>query len=87
MPTYFLRCPACNVTTKRRLLLTLSEIPERHPDKTCEECGGPLKRAPRAPTTIVKESLDNGAMTKRVERFKDAEQLYADRAAQDPEKK
>jgi len=33
------------------------------------------------------ESLDNGAMTKRVERLADAERLFAERAAADPRKK
>jgi hypothetical protein len=46
-----------------------------------------MKRTPRPPTVTVKESLDNGVMTHRLERFKDAEQLYRDRAAADPEKK
>jgi len=43
-----------------------------------------MKRTPRPPSTIVKEMLDNGAMTKRVERLKDAEELYRQRAKNDP---
>ena len=87
MPTYFLRCEPCDETIRRRFTLLLSEVPERSPLRTCERCSGPLKRVARPPTTQVKESLDNGAMTKRVERYSTAEELYRERARNDPQKK
>jgi hypothetical protein len=43
-----------------------------------------MERAPRGPTAQVKETLDNGAMKRKVERFKDAEKLYKDRSKQNP---
>lgn len=39
-----------------------------------------MERAPKGPGAQVKETLDNGAMRHKVERFKDAEKLYKDRA-------
>lgn len=81
MPSYNLRCSDCGASKTRRF-----DVPQKFPVDTCA-CGGPMRRVPRPPTTTVKESLDNGAMTKRVERFKDAERLYRDRAANDPDKK
>jgi hypothetical protein len=41
-----------------------------------------MERAAKGPTAHKKESLDNGAMKRRVERFVDAEKLYKDRAKQ-----
>ena len=48
--------------------------------KVCPLCGEQMERAPRGPSAQVKETLDNGAMRRKVERFKDAEKLYKDRA-------
>jgi hypothetical protein len=38
-----------------------------------------MVRKSNPPNTQVKEVLDNGFMTKRVERLKDAEELYKNR--------
>jgi hypothetical protein len=36
-----------------------------------------LKREPKSPSTASKETLDNGAMERKLERFADAEDLYS----------
>ena len=41
-----------------------------------------MKRSARGPTAHKKETLDNGAMKRKLERFVDAEKLYKDRAKQ-----
>jgi hypothetical protein len=43
-------------------------------------CGLVSKRAPQPPTTATKETIDNGLMSKRVERYVDAEDLYKERS-------
>jgi hypothetical protein len=45
-----------------------------------ECCGQAMKRTPRGATSRVVESLDNGVMTKRLERLADAERLFRERA-------
>ena len=86
MPTYRLTCESCARVVVRTLVTTLKNLPadEREEITRCS-CGKRLKRTP-TPSTLVRESLDNGAMTHRVERLKDAEELYKDRAAKDPGK-
>ncbi len=42
-----------------------------------------MHRNASGPTAQVKEILDNGAMKRKVERYKDAEKLYKDRADKD----
>lgn len=43
-------------------------------------CQGVMEREAIGPTTAQKEILDNGAMTRRLERFADAERLHKERA-------
>lgn len=54
--------------------------------QTCT-CGRKLRRDPKGPSAHLKETLDNGAMTRAVERFSDAEELNRDRVANDPRNK
>lgn len=51
----------------------------------CVQCGQEMDREAKAPTTAVKESLDNGSMSRTVERFSNAEELYRERARSKPE--
>lgn len=46
----------------------------------CGHCKKPMTRAASAPTSRMVEVLDNGLMTRRVERPANADQLYKDRA-------
>jgi hypothetical protein len=46
--------------------------------KTCK-CGKIMKRNPNPPSTHVKERLDNGVMSRALERYSDAERLFQER--------
>lgn len=76
MGFYWFQCEAC---AKRRLLPSKEAGP-------CADCGGKMARAPKTPSSHVVEALDNGAMSRRLERLSNAEELYRDRAKQDPQK-
>lgn len=54
---------------------------------TKQGCSGTYARAPKPPSTLVTESLDNGIMARRVERIADAERIYKERARNDTLKK
>jgi hypothetical protein len=45
-----------------------------------EGCDAQLARVPKAPTTQITETLDNGLMARKLERPADAEQIYHERA-------
>jgi len=79
MPSYKFECKKCGKPVQRILLAGDQKKPQIHKD-----CGGDLVRVGAGPSVLVKETLDNGAMPHAVERLKDAEQLYKDRARNDP---
>ena len=56
------------------------------PKSDCPVCGVPSKRAPRPLSTSTNEVLDNGLMSRRVERIQGATQLYKERAKADKRK-
>ena len=73
MAIFNVKCSECG--REDRLLLKTLTFP------ACAGCGAlALQRAARGPSSAVKETLDNGAMTSRLERFANAEELYAERA-------
>lgn len=72
MPLYYFKCHTCGLTFRRILK------PEEAAAQGCT-CGSILRRDPRPPSTRVIETLDNGLMTKRLERLADAERLFAER--------
>lgn len=74
MPLYYFLCSDCGDQTRK--LLEPSEAKVSPPCK----CGGDLKRDPHPPSNQVKETLDNGIMARKVERYSDAEELYRNRA-------
>lgn len=75
MPLYYYACPGCGAEVKK------IRSPERAGDEvSCRGCGGQMRRSPRGPTTTTKETLDNGLMTRRVERPANAEELYRERS-------
>jgi hypothetical protein len=75
MPLFKLACPKCGHVVKK--------IGRTTPKVVCKECDIIMERQMAPPDVQVKEVLDNGAMPRRVERFKDAEQLFRDRAKND----
>jgi hypothetical protein len=82
MALYHFSCSGCEEAT-RRLLNTPSEISSQ----ICKKCGDKLTRVPNPPTCAVIEILDNGIMSKKVERFSEAERLYRERAKNDPRRR
>ncbi len=93
MPRYFYVCTAstggCGFKKTRILRVPLSQLSEAEIDKVlhCEKCGRRYHSDSKPPTTQVKEILDNGIMSHRIERLKDVEQLSKERARNDPSKK
>jgi hypothetical protein len=88
MPTYNFVCDhgsgGCGAKWSRILRNPIGKLTEEEYRDAfmCKECGRRSRRDARGPTAQVKETLDNGAMTQRLERYKDAEKLYKDRAKQ-----
>ena len=83
MPVYQLRCCCCGFLTK-----VIRKNPAAAAEVACSVCSeSPMERIVEAPTSRVTETLDNGLMTRRVERPADAERLYRERAARDNREK
>lgn len=79
MPLYYFSCPKCQVPTAK--VLPREDVCK--PQECPRKCG-PMVRTPKGPSSAVKERLDNGAMPRAVERYAEAERLFAERAANDP---
>ena len=73
MPLYYFQC--CKCCKPQRKILTVEEAKKL---QFCD-CGYTLRRTPVPPSSQVTETLDNGAMTKKLERLADAERLFAER--------
>ena len=71
MPAFHLKCNQCQ-KTKRRILAKYKELP-------CE-CGGVFERDQGDITSQIKETLDNGAMVRKVERLHDIEAMVKERS-------
>lgn len=82
MPMYYFTCDSCAESQGLRL-----KPGEQKAPRACPKCGTALRRDPRPPSTQVMESIDNGIMPRRVERLADAQRLFKDRAANDPQLK
>jgi hypothetical protein len=77
MALYYFKCNKCNDLSKRFLKsIKLNEY-------RCLKCNELLVRAPKAPTTVVKETLDNGLMARAVERLSNADEIFKERAKND----
>ena len=76
MALYRWRCAPCDMFEE-----TIGPGASKAP--TCG-CGRRMRRSQTPPSSQTKEVLDNGVMTRRLERLADAEQLYKDRANNDP---
>lgn len=74
MARFFYRCESCQKDVQR--VFTPEEAKQVW---TCG-CGGLLRRTPRPPTSQTVERLDNGHMTKAVERLSEAPRLFHERS-------
>jgi hypothetical protein len=81
MPLYNFVCCKCH--QRQRRILTLEAAKQiQMCGKTLQDgkvCKYILKRSPVPPSTQTTEVIDNGIMTKRLERPADAERLYSER--------
>lgn len=77
MALFLLACKKCKTVVKRFL-----DTPPRK--LRCLVCGGPVNRAPKAPSTQMMEKLDNGAMSTALERLANAEEMHLEHAYADP---
>lgn len=76
MPLFSFKCRVC-----KRLDRILLSPEEAEQPVFCrgEGCSGKLKRIPKAPTTVVKETVDNGIMARRVEIYPDVKEVMKER--------
>lgn len=72
MPVYRYRCPECGADHER----IRAKPPESQP---CPKCGAEMARAPKGPGVAVLETLDNGIMTRPVERVVDQPRLHREK--------
>lgn len=87
MPIFYFKCTDAKCPGTARHIFTPTAYKLKGPGPVtappCCVCGKPMKRAPKAATSRVTETLDNGLMSRRIERPADAERLYKERAAAD----
>lgn len=81
MPVFLYVCPSCGA--RDRLLLTPAGGRAVQKCRKTAGCIATLKRTPRAPSMVMKEVIDNGAMSKAVERDVDGERLMHEQAQKD----
>lgn len=74
MPLYYFKCPTCQAEARR--ILTPEQARE---GAHCSVCAALMERTPQPPSARVTEVIDNGLMTRRLERLADAERLFAER--------
>jgi len=75
MGLFYFECEFCKTIIKR---IKHGRF-EKKDYPQCKECGLRTKRMEKPPTSQVLETLDNGLMPKRLERFANAEELYKNR--------
>ena len=74
MPVFHYFCSQCQTETKKFFAKGVDSL-------ECPFCGSEMEREMNGPSARVVEKLDNGVMSRSVERLADAERLYKDRAA------
>jgi predicted nucleic acid-binding Zn ribbon protein len=78
MPIFNLICNACG---RKRRVVRAQGWKSTQEEVRCPECSTRMERdaSASAQSAMVKETIDNGAMVKAVERFADGERLAKDR--------
>jgi hypothetical protein len=56
-----------------------ASLPKREKTMPCKKCNEPSLFVPKVGTTVVYERLDNGAMSRAVERIHNVEELMGER--------
>ncbi len=71
MPLYYFYCEVCQKKIKRIFPRPCAIV-------ICRDCGAEAKRSPATVSVQVRETLDNGIMSRRLDRLADAERIYND---------
>jgi hypothetical protein len=79
MPMYYFRCP-----DDGQLAQTIRRPENVNKPLECPQCKKPMVRDPRGASSRITETLDNGVMTRRVERPADVERLNWERSRTKP---
>ncbi len=74
MPVLTFYCDSCKKSVKELCYGKVSVI-------QCETCDKPMVRKQKVPAMIVKETIDNGVQTRRVEQLADSNRLIEERLA------
>lgn len=77
MPLFYFQCPVCKELVKKLLSVQNSKK-----EYNCPNCKEILFRNYQNPSTIIKETIDNGIQQRKVEQFADSNQLLEEREAQ-----
>lgn len=78
MALFRYRCPACGDEALRLIRPSVEKgVPVAVP---CEGCGGVAVRDPNPPTANAYERVDNGFMTKAVDKLEDVERMSRERS-------
>ena len=72
MPVYAYHCPECGADHER----IRAKPPTSQP---CPKCGAEMARCPKGPGVAVMETLDNGAMSRPVERLTHQPRLHQEK--------
>jgi len=84
MPLLRFQCPECD-QKKSKLVQDLTKVKDFV--LNCPECGNQMAREKVDSFTIVKETIDNGIMERRVEQNANAPELVEERAQSGIKKK
>ena len=80
MPVFCFNCKKCDI----QALLLRNKAPD---PPTCEKCHKAMVRITKGATSRITEVLDNGLMTRKVERPAEAERLFKERADADQKRR
>lgn len=83
MPLFYFKCSKPDCGTERSII-----GPPAAAKKVvvCKLCGSNMTRAPRPPSSKAVEVLDNGLMSRKVERIADADRIFKERSKLKPDR-
>lgn len=79
MPLFYWKCNECNVQLTR-----IYSFKESQNGEICSKCNNKMTRSEKGVNAQVYETLDNGLMSKKIERLADAQRIFSDHSKTDP---